>query len=230
MDSLSKREKKILELLRGDTPPTIAEISKNFSVSRVTIRNDFNALVEKGILVKTRGGVIPAYHPKIIEHQRNKLAVKRRIAKEAADLVQDGDTVMILAGTTTALIGKYLLGKQDIRIVTNSTLLLPHVRVNPCLHLTVVGGGIPGPGGGPGGAGSPAAVGEFPRSPRLHRYRGVLLRGGNDHPAHRKCRGHSNDGSPGGEICSCGGFVKIQQTGIREDSAPREFECHHNRR
>ena len=47
---------------------------------------------------------------------------------------------MIGAGTTTALIAKYLLGKQDLHIVTNSTLIIPYARVNPSIHLTVVGG------------------------------------------------------------------------------------------
>ena len=47
---------------------------------------------------------------------------------------------MIEAGTTTALIAKYLLGKRDVHVVTNSTLVIPYARFNPSLHLTVVGG------------------------------------------------------------------------------------------
>jgi DeoR family galactitol utilization operon repressor len=65
---------------------------------------------------------------------------KNRIAKAAAELIQDGDNIMILAGTTNALIVKYCLGKRDVHIVSNSTLLLPYVRVNPAIHLTLVGG------------------------------------------------------------------------------------------
>jgi DeoR/GlpR family transcriptional regulator of sugar metabolism len=48
--------------------------------------------------------------------------------------------VMIVAGTTTALIPRFLLGKRDVHIVTNSTLLLPYVRINPSLNVTLVGG------------------------------------------------------------------------------------------
>ena len=47
---------------------------------------------------------------------------------------------MVEAGTTTALIVRYLIGKRDLHIVTNSTLLIPYARTNPQLHLTVVGG------------------------------------------------------------------------------------------
>ena len=63
-----------------------------------------------------------------------------RHARAAAAMIEDGDTVMITAGTTTALIAKYLLGKRDVHIVTNSTLLLTYTRANPHLHLTLIGG------------------------------------------------------------------------------------------
>ena len=65
---------------------------------------------------------------------------KNRIARLAAELISDGDTVMIEAGTTTALIGKYLFGRRDVHVVTNSTLLLPYARANPAIHLTLTGG------------------------------------------------------------------------------------------
>jgi len=65
---------------------------------------------------------------------------KNRIAKAAAGLVRDGDRVMIVAGTTTALVARHLFGKRDVHVVTTSTLLLPHVRVNPALTVTLVGG------------------------------------------------------------------------------------------
>ena len=55
-------------------------------------------------------------------------------------MIKDGDTVIISAGTTTALIAKYLLGKKNIHIVTNNTLLLSYARTNPQVRVTLVGG------------------------------------------------------------------------------------------
>ena len=66
--------------------------------------------------------------------------IKKHIAKAAAAMIKDGDTLMINDGTTTSMIPKYLPGKRDIRIVSNSTLILPYARVNPSLHLTLAGG------------------------------------------------------------------------------------------
>lgn len=138
--SLSERERKILKVLSEDSSINVNDMSKVFDVSTVTIRNDLASLAEKGMILRTRGGAIPAFHPSIVDRQRHFTDEKGRIARAAAECISDGDTVMIGAGTTTALITKYLLGKQDLHIVTNSTLIIPYARVNPSLHLTVVGG------------------------------------------------------------------------------------------
>ncbi len=138
--SLSERERKILDILTNETNLTVKEISRRLNVSRVTVRSDFNSLEEKGLIVRMRGGAFPAYHPEILESQRTMMAEKVKIAKEAASMIEDGDTVMINDGTTSSLIPKFLLGKRDIRIVTNSTLVFTYARINPSLHLTLVGG------------------------------------------------------------------------------------------
>ncbi len=138
--NLSEREQEIITLLSVDSSVTVAEISRRLDVSTVTIRNDLANLAERGLIVRNRGGAFPAFHRSIVERQRVNTAEKTRIAKAAAALVHDGDTIMIEAGTTTALVAKHLLGKRDVRVVTNSTLIVPYARFNPSLHLTVVGG------------------------------------------------------------------------------------------
>jgi DeoR family galactitol utilization operon repressor len=97
-------------------------------------------LAEKGVIVRTWGGATPAFHQDILERQRTRRDEKARIAKAAAERIQEGFTVMIEAGTTTAQVAKYLFGKRDIQIVTNSALVIPYARANPALWLTTVGG------------------------------------------------------------------------------------------
>ncbi len=116
------------------------DMSKLLDVSTVTLRSDFDDLADKGYLIRTRGGALPAFHPAILARQKTFTEAKTAIAKAAADLISDGDTVMIEAGTTTSLIGRFLLGKRGVKVVTDSTLLLPYARSNPALHLTIVGG------------------------------------------------------------------------------------------
>ena len=66
--------------------------------------------------------------------------IKNNIAARAANFIEDGDTIIVTAGTTTALIGKYLLGKKDIHIVTNNTLFLTYAQVSPHVRVTLIGG------------------------------------------------------------------------------------------
>ncbi len=136
---LTDREKNILSLI-AEQNLSVSELSRELNVSSVTIRNDLSSLEEKGYLVRTWGGAFPTFHPDMMERQRRRVDEKNRIARHAASFVDEGDTVMIEAGTTTALVAKYLFGKRDINIVTNSALVLPYSRANPALKLTVVGG------------------------------------------------------------------------------------------
>ena len=138
--TLSKREKQILDLIAADPSLTIACISETLGVSTVTVRANLGRLEDQGLVIRSRGGASPAFHPDILRRLKSEKDVKNRIAKAAAALVKEGDTIMIEAGTTTALIAKYLMGKRNIRIVTNSTLILPYARTNPGIDLSVIGG------------------------------------------------------------------------------------------
>ncbi len=140
MDNLRDREKTIVRLLAEEPLLTVAELSERLGVSVVTTRSDMDTLAEKGYLVRIRGGALPAFHPDIIARQQTRIEEKRRIAKAAAEYVSDGDSVMIESGTTTAMIARYLLGKKDLKLVTDSTLILPFVRANPMISLAFVGG------------------------------------------------------------------------------------------
>ncbi len=140
MDLLDERKRKILFLLIEQPRIGVNEMSRLLEVSAVTVRSDLDDLAEKGYLIRTRGGALPAFHPDIIARGKYRSDVKAEIAATAVSLIDDGDTVMIEAGTTTALIARYLLGKRDVKVVSDSTLLLPYARSNPSLHLTIVGG------------------------------------------------------------------------------------------
>jgi len=137
---LSSREKEIIRILSEDGTAAVSGISEMLGVSAVTVRSDLKGLAEKGLIIRTRGGAFPAFHPAILERQKVMVDEKNRIAKAAADRVEDGDNIVIVAGTTTPLIVKYLLGKRDVHVVTNSTLVYPYARINPALRVTIVGG------------------------------------------------------------------------------------------
>lgn len=140
IEGLSEREKQIMSILTETPAVSVHELGKQLGVSEVTIRTDLKSLVARGQITRTHGGALPAFHKSILDRQAVRGEFKNHIARAAAELVHDGDTIMILAGTTSSLIPKYLLGKGNIHIVTDSTLVLPYGRSNPALQITVVGG------------------------------------------------------------------------------------------
>ncbi|MBT3271552.1 MAG: DeoR/GlpR transcriptional regulator [Spirochaetales bacterium] len=140
MENHNERKQAILDLLMDDNSISVSEISKILQVSTVTIRSDLHGLEDGGLIVRTRGGALPVFHRSILNRQKVNIEEKTRIAKMAAALVSDGDTIMIEAGTTTALIARHLPGKQDVHVVTNSSLLLRYSRTNPLLNLILTGG------------------------------------------------------------------------------------------
>jgi DeoR family galactitol utilization operon repressor len=138
--SFAERKSIILEMLMEESSVSVSELAKRLNVTVVTARADLAALEEEGLLVRTHGGAVPAQHPKIMERMQAQKRGKSSIAKAAAAMVEDGDTIIVSAGTTTALIAKYMLGKRGVHIVTNNTLLLAYARTNPQLRVTLVGG------------------------------------------------------------------------------------------
>lgn len=134
------REGVILARLADDGALTVASLATDLGVSEVTIRTDLRSLEEQGMLVRTRGGARPSTQKHILQRQRINVEEKERIAAAAASLVTDDDTVMIEAGTTTALIVRFLAGRRGVQIVTNSTLVFSNARLNPALNIILTGG------------------------------------------------------------------------------------------
>jgi len=137
---LNEREKIILDKLSTDGTVSVGALARDLGFSEVTIRGDLRDLEDKGWINRKRGGAAASMHRIILERQKTHPERKNAIARAAAKLISDGDVIMIEAGTTTSLIARYLAEKQDIHIVTNSTLVFSYARMYPNLQITLVGG------------------------------------------------------------------------------------------
>ncbi len=134
------RQGAILARLAGDGVLAVASLARELNVSEVTIRADLQALEDQGLLVRTRGGARSSTLKHILQRQKINVEEKERIAAAAATLVVDDDTVMVEAGTTAALIVRFLAGRRGVQIVTNSTLVFSNARLNPALNIILTGG------------------------------------------------------------------------------------------
>lgn len=139
-----ERRAKILEILERDGQARVNALSELFGVSEVTIRNDFDKLEEKGLLIRTRGGGIRNQRFRI-DYQLNKEATshlreKQLIGKKAASLVEDKDTILLDSGTTTLEIAKNLSSASDLTVVTNALNIADQFVDNLSVSVVMLGG------------------------------------------------------------------------------------------
>ena len=139
-EQLSEREERILGSLAENPRLGVNDLAKIHGVSDVTIRSILNGLEDKAFFVRSHGGGFPAFHPAMLARIKNHSELKLKLAMRAADFIAPGMSVMLVGGTTTSFIPRFLLGKSEIKIVTNSTLLLPYARINPRIDFIFTGG------------------------------------------------------------------------------------------
>lgn len=141
---VEERKAKILELLSEREKVTVAELCTLFNVSGGTIRSDLNDLDVSGLLIKTHGGAIrrtkAAFEPKTGEREIDELAAKQSIAKEALKLIEDGDVILLDAGTTVFELAKILGSRRSLNIVTNDTHTADFLEKIPGMSLFLIGG------------------------------------------------------------------------------------------
>lgn len=117
------RHSEILRIVSLRRRVTVAELTERTGVSEVTIRKDLAMLESMGFLVRTRGGASLAEdreHRRTLGLRRKEhVAAKQAIAEKSLELVAEGDTIYLDAGSTCAALAE-LLTHHELRVVTNS--------------------------------------------------------------------------------------------------------------
>jgi DeoR/GlpR family transcriptional regulator of sugar metabolism len=117
------RRSRLLDLIRVRGFAALEELVRELGVSESTVRRDLDALEEQGSAKRTHGGVLYAGGmPRLAEfdeRQPANWAAKRAIAAKAAELIGDGETVLLDGGTTTYEVARLLVGRS-LQVVTNS--------------------------------------------------------------------------------------------------------------
>jgi DeoR family transcriptional regulator, fructose operon transcriptional repressor len=120
---VDERRSKLLELVRSKGFASLPELMEQLAVSESTVRRDLDHLEESGTAKRTHGGVFyTGASPKLPHFEEREPAnweMKRAIAQRAADLVKNGDTVLLDGGTTTYEVAQLLVGRS-LQVVTNS--------------------------------------------------------------------------------------------------------------
>lgn len=141
----AERRRRISELLQERGGVTVLSLAQRFATSTVTIRGDLSILERAGVLIRSHGGALLRR-----EHDEQPLAVKKtlhhaekvRIAKRAVALIQDGETVIIDSGTTTAELAEQIRESslQSINVITNALNVAMVLANAPMVRLIMPGG------------------------------------------------------------------------------------------
>jgi DeoR family transcriptional regulator of aga operon len=120
-----ERRRAILEMLNRQGRVLVAELSRHFQTSQVTIRKDLEILHTHGQVHRTHGGALPAREsvledPTLREKEKLHRQEKLRIAEAAAAQVMEGQVVILDSGTTTTAIARALREFRSLTVVTNA--------------------------------------------------------------------------------------------------------------
>lgn len=116
---VEKRREKILEMIYKAGDVKVEEICEMLNVSPLTIRRDLQFLEDESLVERYYGGV-RIKGMKIANELHDEAAVYRQhIAKYAASLVEDGDTIFINTSATALSMLPYISAKSVI-VVTNN--------------------------------------------------------------------------------------------------------------
>ena len=141
----------MLDILAENQFATVRDIADQLNASEATIRRDINKLANNGLLHKIRGGAESvAGRPKVtrplagsnfLADRQRQSGSKRQIARRAAELCKDGDSITINGGSSTFMMGEFLT-EHRLSILTNSFELAHFLVENSDNQVSVPGGVI----------------------------------------------------------------------------------------
>ncbi len=140
-----ERRALILKKLSENRYVQVSDLAEEFDVTTVTIRRDLDEIEADGLCIRKRGGAIRVNPGVTMEmpydiKRLEMVAEKERIARTALDLIDDGDTFILDAGSTTYALALLLNTKVQITVVTNDLKIAVKLSENPRINLICTGG------------------------------------------------------------------------------------------
>ncbi len=123
---------------------SVAELSRRLDVSAMTVRRDLDRLEGMAILKRVHGGAVAPRSADdwISFAERHNVfgREKQSIGWAAAQLVQDGDVLLVDAGTTTPHVARNLAGKERLTVITHSLPVADELAQIPEVSTVFLGG------------------------------------------------------------------------------------------
>jgi DeoR/GlpR family transcriptional regulator of sugar metabolism len=143
---LEERRQQVLHRVREDGRVSVAQLSQEFGVSEVTIRNDLQALADRRLIVRTHGGAVSAnpetYELALAMRRQQQVQEKGRIGEAGAAIVTNGDAIILDSSSTALAIAQHLKSHRHLTIVTNSLAVAQEMLDAPGVTVVMSGGRV----------------------------------------------------------------------------------------
>lgn len=140
---MNEKESIILEYINMNKMVSVDELSRKLHMSLSTVRRNLARLAARNLIMRYHGGASSINNGQIAnslasryEKNRDK---KERIAQKAAEQVKNGDTIIMLGGTTVSYMCKYLKRKK-LSVITNSLIVVDMLKKENDIELIILGG------------------------------------------------------------------------------------------
>lgn len=138
------RQDFILDILNNNGFVTVKELVLRSEYSSATIHRDLIELEQKGLIKRSAGGaeaINKTSYPSLPMRYDFQKEEKIRIARIAAEFVEDGDCIFIDASTTASYVASFLSDKKDVHVITNNIELALKISLGG-IKVTVLGGTV----------------------------------------------------------------------------------------
>ncbi|SEF36428.1 DNA-binding transcriptional regulator of sugar metabolism, DeoR/GlpR family [Amycolatopsis pretoriensis] len=134
-----RRHELILRALRAEGPAPVGVLAERLGVSQATVRRDLVLLGREGRLTRVYGGAMAAGDEPFARVAAERADEKDAVARRAADLVADGDTVLLDIGTTAHRLARHLRDRA-LTVITSSLAVYEELKDADDVQLVLLGG------------------------------------------------------------------------------------------
>lgn len=143
---IDERRQHIVSLIQSEGRVLVGELSRSLGISQLTVRKDLEYLQGKGLVQRTHGGALriqssALFDPTLQEKQKQHFREKQRIAAAAADMVEEGQCVMLDSGTTTTAVAHAFRRFSQLTVITNAVNIAAELASTD-LEVILVGGSL----------------------------------------------------------------------------------------
>lgn len=144
------RQQRIVEILDQQQFASVQNLTEKLKASEATIRRDITKMAKRGEINKIRGGAESINNQAkknhlasstFIANNHKRKNTKRLIAERAAQLCEEGDSIIISGGSSTYMMSEFLTD-ITLNILTNSIALANYLAENSNSLVSLPGGEI----------------------------------------------------------------------------------------